>query len=113
MHLAIRLPTNLAFAVSAIDTIHLVVENLSTRIRKALVDRFGEEAAGRLWQRFTVREMPIASSWEAQGHPRTVLLQKPIIFLTVNRQRAYHNFGLELQPHIPLITETSDLSIQP
>jgi hypothetical protein len=58
MHFAIRLPTNLALAVSAADTIHLVVENLSTHIRKALVGRFGEEAVGCLWQRFTVHYTP-------------------------------------------------------
>jgi hypothetical protein len=49
MHFAIRLPPNLALAVSAADTIHLVVENLSSHIRKALVGQFGEEAVGCLW----------------------------------------------------------------
>ena len=43
---------------SAVDTIHLVVDNLSTHTRKALVDRFGEKAGGWLWNRFTVHYTP-------------------------------------------------------
>lgn len=43
---------------SAADTIHLVVDNLSTHTRKALVDRFSEAAGGWLWERFTVHYAP-------------------------------------------------------
>ena len=35
------------------DTIHLVMDNLSSHTRKALVDRFGTEAGDWLWNRFT------------------------------------------------------------
>src|SRR5664280_3264732 len=35
------------------DTIHLVMDNLSSHNRKALVDRFGEKIGGLLWERFT------------------------------------------------------------
>jgi len=42
----------------AADTIHLIVDNLSTHTRKALVERFGEEAGGWLWNRFTVHYTP-------------------------------------------------------
>ena len=38
----------------AAHTIHLVMDNLSTHTRKALVERFGEEDGGWLWERFTV-----------------------------------------------------------
>ena len=51
----------------AADTIHLVVDNLSTHTRKALVDRFGEEAGGWLWQRFTVHSTPKHGSWLNQA----------------------------------------------
>jgi hypothetical protein len=38
----------------AADTIHRVMDNLSTHTRKALLDRFGEAAGDWLWERFTV-----------------------------------------------------------
>jgi DDE superfamily endonuclease len=37
------------------DTIHLVMDNLSSHTRKAVVGRFGEKAGGWLWERFTTR----------------------------------------------------------
>jgi hypothetical protein len=40
------------------DTIHLVMDNLSTHNCKALVDRFGEKIGGLLWDRFTVHYTP-------------------------------------------------------
>lgn len=51
----------------AADTIHLVMDNLSTHTRKALVDRFGEEAGGWLWNRFTVHYTPKHGSWLNQA----------------------------------------------
>src|ERR1035441_10987298 len=42
----------------AADTIHLVMDNLSTHTPKALVDRFGEVVGGWLWDRFTVHYTP-------------------------------------------------------
>jgi len=36
------------------DTIHLVLDNLSSHTRKAVVGRFGEKAGTWLWDRFTV-----------------------------------------------------------
>ena len=52
---------------SAADTIHLVMDNLSTHTRKALVDRFGEEVGGWLWDRFTVHYTPKHGSWLNQA----------------------------------------------
>ena len=49
------------------DTIHLVLDNLSTHSRNALVDRFGEEAGGWLWARFTVHYTPKHGSWLNQA----------------------------------------------
>lgn len=51
----------------AADTIHLVVDNLSTHTRKALVDRFGEADGGWLWDRFTVHYTPKHGSWLNQA----------------------------------------------
>ena len=51
----------------AADTIHLVLDNLSTHSRKALVNRFGEEAGGWLWNRFTVHYTPKHGSWLNQA----------------------------------------------
>jgi len=36
------------------DTIHLVLGNLSSHTRKAVVERFGQKAGSWLWDRFTV-----------------------------------------------------------
>jgi hypothetical protein len=36
------------------DIIHLVMDNLSSHTRKAVVERFGEKAGGWLWDRFSV-----------------------------------------------------------
>jgi transposase len=49
------------------DTIHLVMDNLSTHKRKALVDRFGEKIGGLLWERFTVHYTPKHGSWMNQA----------------------------------------------
>lgn len=49
------------------DTIHLVMDNLSTHKRKALVDRFGEKVGGLLWERFTVHYTPKHGSWLNQA----------------------------------------------
>ncbi len=52
---------------SAAETIHLVVDNLSTHTRKALTDRFGEKIGGCLWNRFTVHYTPTHGSWLNQA----------------------------------------------
>jgi len=49
------------------DTIHLVMDNLSSHTRKALVERFGEKAGGWLWDRFTVHYTPKHGSWLNQA----------------------------------------------
>jgi hypothetical protein len=42
----------------AANTIHLVMDNLSSHTRKAVVERYGEKAGGWLWDRFTVHYTP-------------------------------------------------------
>jgi transposase len=49
------------------DTIHLVLDNLSSHTRKAVVERFGQKAGGWLWERFTVHYTPKHGSWLNQA----------------------------------------------
>ena len=49
------------------QTIHLVMDNLSSHTRKALVERFGEQEGGALWDRFTVHYTPVHGSWLNQA----------------------------------------------
>ena len=49
------------------DTIHLVMDNLSSHSRKAVVERYGEKAGGWLWDRFTVHYTPTHGSWLNQA----------------------------------------------
>jgi transposase len=49
------------------ETIHAVMDNLSSHTRKALVDRFGEEKGGALWGRFTLHYTPKHGSWLNQA----------------------------------------------
>ena len=49
---------DIATAYPKADTIHLVMDNLSSHTRKAVVQRFGAEAGDWLWNRFTVHYTP-------------------------------------------------------
>jgi transposase len=49
------------------DTIHLVMDNLSSHTRKAVVERFGEKLGDWLWNRFTVHYTPKHGSWLNQA----------------------------------------------
>jgi hypothetical protein len=51
----------------AADTIHLVMDNLSSHSRKSVVERYGEKAGGWLWDRFTVHYTPTHGSWLNQA----------------------------------------------
>jgi hypothetical protein len=57
----------IADAYPEAETIHLVMDNLSSHTRKAMVDRFGEENGGALWDRFTVHYTPTHGSWLNQA----------------------------------------------
>jgi len=58
------------------STIHLVMDNLNTHSRKTLVDRFGEEEGGKLWDRFTVHYTPKHGSWLNQAEIEISLLER-------------------------------------
>ena len=48
-------------------TIHLVMDNLSSHTRKAVVERYGEKKGSWLWDRFTVHYTPTHGSWLNQA----------------------------------------------
>jgi transposase len=58
------------------DTIHLVMDNLSTHTRKALVVRFGVKAGTWLWNRFTVHYTPKHGSWLNQAEMEVSLFSR-------------------------------------
>ena len=57
----------IAESYPAADTLHRVMDNLSSHSRKALVERYGEKAGGWLWGRFTVHYTPTHGSWLNQA----------------------------------------------
>jgi DDE superfamily endonuclease len=55
----------------AADTIHLVMDNLSTHTRKSLTDYYGQEAGGTLWDRLMVHYTPKHASWHLGQCPKS------------------------------------------
>ena len=51
----------------AARTIHLVMDNLNTHCRKPLIDYFGEQEGGNIWDRLTVHYTPKHGSWPDQA----------------------------------------------
>ena len=49
------------------ETIHLVLDNLSTHSRKSLTDLCGEEFGGEIWDCFTPHYTPTHGSWLNQA----------------------------------------------
>ncbi len=58
---------DIAAAYPEADTIHLVMDNLSSHTRKAAVERFGAEEGDWLWNRFKVHYTPKHGSWLNQA----------------------------------------------
>jgi hypothetical protein len=58
---------DLAIQYPAVQTIHLVVDNLNIHRRKSLTDLLGEEIGGEVWDRFTVHYTPAHGSWLNQA----------------------------------------------
>jgi hypothetical protein len=58
---------DIASAYPKADTIHLVLDNLSTHTRKAVTDWFGADDGDWLWSRFTVHHTPKHGSWLNQA----------------------------------------------
>ena len=59
-----------------VQTLHLVMDNLSSHTREALVARFGAEVGGSLWNRFTVHYTPVHGSWLNQAELEIGLFSK-------------------------------------
>ena len=57
----------LSHAYPQARTIHLVLDNLSTHALRSLVRRYGEQAGGDLWNRFTLHRTPKHASWLNQA----------------------------------------------
>jgi len=57
----------LAGAYPETETIHLVMDNLSTHTKKSLTDRYGVEIGKQLWDRFTMHYTPVHGSWLNQA----------------------------------------------
>jgi transposase len=57
----------LADAYPEAETIHLVMDNLSTHTERSLVRRYGAEIGQQLWKRFTVHYTPVHGSWLNQA----------------------------------------------
>jgi transposase len=66
----------IAVSYARAKTIHLVMDNLSTHTRKALVDRFGSQVGAWLWQRFTLHYTPKHGSWLNQAEIEISLLSR-------------------------------------
>jgi hypothetical protein len=57
----------LALAYPEAETIHLVMDNLSTHSRKSLTDLCGEKFGGEIWDCFTPHYTPAHGSWLNQA----------------------------------------------
>lgn len=67
---------NLADFYPHAKTIHLVMDNLNTHRRKALVDRYGEAEGHAVWKRFTLHYTPKHGSWLNQAEIEIGLLAR-------------------------------------
>jgi hypothetical protein len=56
-----------ALAYPEAETIHLVMDNLSTHCRKSLTELCGKEFGGEIWDCFTPHYTPTHSSWLNQA----------------------------------------------
>ncbi len=56
-----------AMAYPEAETIHLVMDNLSTHSRKSLTDLCGEQFGGEIWDAFTPHYTPVHGSWLNQA----------------------------------------------
>jgi transposase len=58
------------------QTIHVVMDNLNIHTRKSLVNYFGEEQGGSLWDRLTVHYTPKHGSWLNQAEIELSLVSR-------------------------------------
>ena len=58
---------DLAIRYPEADIVHLVLDNLNSHTRKAVVQRFGEKTGCWLWDRFTIHYISKHGSWLNQA----------------------------------------------
>lgn len=58
------------------NTIHLVVDNLNIHRKKSLIDVFGADVGGEVWDRFVVHYTPCHGSWLNQAEIEIGLLAR-------------------------------------
>ncbi len=66
----------IAILYAEAQTIHLVLDNLNSHTRKAVVERFGEKVGRWLWDRFTLHYTPKHGSWLNQAEIAISLLSR-------------------------------------
>jgi hypothetical protein len=66
----------LAAAYPSAQTIHLVLDNLSTHTAKSLRNFYGPEPGQALWERFTVHHTPKHASWLNQAEIEISLFRR-------------------------------------
>lgn len=62
-----QVAAHLVFQYPDAETIHLVMDNLSSHTRKSLTDLYGPEVGGEMWDRFSVHYTPTHGSWLNQA----------------------------------------------
>jgi hypothetical protein len=62
-----QVAAELVFQYPHAQTIHLVMDNLSSHSRKSLTDLYGTELGGEIWDRFTIHYTPTHGSWLNQA----------------------------------------------
>ena len=92
----------IAAAYPQADTIHLVMDNLSSHSRKALVDRFGEKIGALLRDRFTVHYTPKHGSWLNQAEIEISLYSRQCLANPVPQNGGFHGC-LESQAPAPIV----------
>src|SRR5262252_1117168 len=66
----------LALQYPEAETIHLVMDNLSSHTRKSLTDLYEAELGSQIWERFTVHYTPTHGSWLNQAEIEISLFSK-------------------------------------
>ena len=66
----------LALAYPNATTVHLVMDNLNIHCRKSLIDLYGTELGGEIWDRFTPHYTPKHGSWLNQAEIEISLLSR-------------------------------------
>jgi transposase len=67
---------HLAMAYPQAETIHLVMDNLSTHRQPSLTNFYGEQIGGEIWDRFTIHYTPVHGSWLNQAEIEIGILSR-------------------------------------